>query len=393
MIKLLVRKCIKNYENTSDPKVRERYGVLGGILGIICNITLFIIKIIIGNLVMSSSIISDAFNNLSDMGSNLVSTISAKLSSKKPDKDHPFGHGRLEYIASLIVSFLIIFMGLQIIMTSTTTLIKVFKGEETVNYNLDWILIGILLASILIKVWMFSYNMYLSKKINSPVLKAAAIDSISDVITSLVIIVTTIIGALWLKTFPLDSVLSIIVGLIIAINGLKMTIETISDLLGKPADPEIVDKLDKLICSGKGVYGTHDLIIHDYGPGRMMASAHVEVSDKANIVAAHEMIDELEVRAMKELQIPLVLHMDPISIDDPIVNDLRSIIHKTITEMNDKLSFHDLRITNGENRINVIFDLVIPYEYSKNEKEYVTKIKEAIKLEDKRFIAVIKIDH
>ena len=157
--------------------------------------------------------------------------------------------------------------------------------------------------------------------------------------------------------------------------------------------PEIVDKLDKLICSGKGVYGTHDLIIHDYGPGRMMASAHVEVSDKDNIVAAHEMIDELEVRAMKELQIPLVLHMDPISIDDPIVNDLRDIVHKTITKMNDKLSFHDLRITNGENRINVIFDLVIPYEYAKYEKEYVSKIKEAIKQEDKRFIAVIKIDH
>ena len=393
MAKLLAKFFIKNYKNVNDPNVCDNYGIVGSFFGIVTNAILVILKLVVGFIFSSMSIISDALNNLADFGNSIVAIIGFKISKKPGDKDHPFGHGRLEYIASLIVSFLIIFMGLQIVMTSTTTLIKVFKGEEIVNYNLDWILIGILFASVLIKVWMFSYNMYLSKKINSPVLKAAAIDSISDVITSLVIIVTTIIGALWLKTFPLDSVLSIIVGLIIAINGLKITIETISDLLGKPADPEIVDKLDKLICSGKGVYGTHDLIIHDYGPGRMMASAHVEVSDKDNIVAAHEMIDELEVRAMKELQIPLVLHMDPISIDDPIVNDLRDIVHKTITKMNDKLSFHDLRITNGENRINVIFDLVIPYEYAKYEKEYVSKIKEAIKQEDKRFIAVIKIDH
>lgn len=393
MIKFLVRKCIKDYNNVENPKVREKYGILGGILGILCNIVLFFIKFIIGLFIKSSSIVSDAFNNLSDMGSSLVAVISAKLSSKKPDKDHPFGHGRLEYIAALIVSFLIIFMGLQIVITAVTSLIDVIKGVKTVEYNLNLVLIGILTASVLIKVWMFFYYRYLGNKINSSVLKASSLDSISDVIVSSVIIVSTVVGALLLPNFPLDDILSIIVGLLIAFNGLKMAIETISDLLGKPADPELVKKIDDLICSGEGVYGTHDLLVHDYGPGRVMASAHVEVSDKSDIVQTHEMIDQLEMRAMKELKIPLVLHMDPISIDCPITNELRQLVHNTIEQINPKLSFHDLRITNGENRINVIFDLVVPYEFSSQEKEYIAQIKKAIYDDDNRFIAVIKIDH
>lgn len=393
MIKVLLKLFVKDYKDTNNPKVREKYGVLGGVLGIICNVILFTLKIVIGTIVMSSSIVSDAFNNLSDMGSSLVSTISAKLSSKKPDTDHPFGHGRLEYIAALIVSFLIIFMGLEIIITSVTTLIDVFSGKTAVEYNLNWVLIGILGASILIKIWMFFYNRYLGKKIDSSVLKASSADSISDAIVSLIIVVSTIVGALWLPEFPLDSILSVIVGLIIAINGIKMAVGTIGDLLGRPASPETIEALDKLICSGEEVYGVHDLIVHDYGPGRMMASAHVEISDKANIVAAHEMIDALEVRALKELHIPLVLHMDPVSIDDPITIELRKFIYEEIQKMDTKLKFHDLRITNGENRINVIFDLVIPYEISKHEKEYVEKLKSALKEKDERLVAVINIDH
>lgn len=393
MIKLLVKKFIKNHDDVNNVKVREEYGVLGGVLGIICNLILCVLKLVIGTIMMSSAIVSDAFNNLSDMGSSLVSTISAKLASKSPDKDHPFGHGRLEYIAALIVSFLIIFMGLEVMINSVETLIGVIKGEIAVEYNLNWVLTGILFASILIKVWMFFYNRYLGKKINSSVLKANSIDSISDAITSLIIVASTIVGTLWLPKFPLDSILSIIVGAIIAINGLKMAIETVGDLLGRPADLQTIEKIENLICSGEGVYGVHDLIVHDYGPGRKMASAHVEISDTANIVAAHEMIDELEVKAMKELKMPLVLHMDPISIDCPITNELRSIVREELAKLNPLLSFHDLRITKGENRINVIFDLVVPYDISKNETEYVNKLIAAIKKADNRYVAVIKIDH
>ena len=253
MIKILVKHFIKNYKDTKDTKVREQYGVLGGVLGIICNILLFAVKLFVGLLLNAISVISDAFNNLTDSFSSIVSIISAKLSNKKPDKDHPFGHGRIEYISTLIVSFIIVLVGFELLTSSIENLINGIKGDVTplASGTMLYVSMGILAASLLVKLWMYSYNKYLGKMIDSSVLLASAADSISDVLTSFAIIVATLLGGLLLKDyyFYLDSAMGIIVAIIICINGLKIVLSTIGDLLGKPANKEELDALEKIILS------------------------------------------------------------------------------------------------------------------------------------------------
>lgn len=386
MIKFLVKKSIKNSEDINNKKVRQSYMILGGILGIICNLFLFALKLIIGLIVNSISVLSDAFNNLSDSGSSIIGLFSAKLSNKKPDKDHPFGHGRIEYIASLIVSFLIIFMGAQLMLTSINKL----SNKSNVSFN--WILVIILSVSILVKLWMFSYNRYLGKKINSLVLKATAIDSISDVLTTILVVISLIIGNF--ISFPIDSVMGILVSLLIIYNGLKLTIETSGTLLGTKASDELIKQIQDIIIQDETILGTHDLIVHDYGPGRKMASIHVEVSDKSDIIKIHELIDSLEKKIEKELDIHMVIHMDPISTDNQEVNFLKIFIQNLIQESKQDVSFHDLRITQGEKNVNVIFDLCIPYQFSNQEKkDYIDYISEKIKEEDNKYTAVINIDY
>lgn len=388
MIKFLVKRTIKNSDDTDNPKVREKYGILGGVLGIICNTILFIIKIVIGALMGNIAIISDAFNNFSDMGSSIVSLISAKLSSKSPDHDHPFGHGRFEYIAALIVSFVIIFVGIQLGITSFQ---KLIGGESSSTFN--WILIIILLISILIKLWMFSYNRYLSKKINSQVLKSASFDSLSDVAVSLAIVLSTIIGHYFCPDFPLDGVFGIIVGIIIVVNGVKLSIETINTLLGKSPDPETIIKIKDILQSDEKVLGIHDLLVHDYGPGRKIASVHAEVDENENIVDIHERIDELEKKVEKVLSIPIVIHMDPISTTSEEVMMLRLSIKEIISSLNKDLTFHDLRITQGEKNVNVIFDLVIPFKFADKKSIYVETIETYLKNIDPKYSCVINIDY
>ena len=399
MIKLLVKKFIKNHENTKDLKVREKYGVLGGILGIICNLVLFAIKLFIGIFVNAIAVMSDAFNNLTDSFSSIVSIISAKLSNKKPDKDHPFGHGRIEYLATLIVAFIILLVGFELLMTSGEKLlvgIGVIEGEIAqiaTGKNLI-ISIVILSASLLVKVWMYSYNKYLGKKINSSVLLASSADSISDALTSCAIIIATLIGGLLLKNnyFYLDSIMGIAVSVIICINGFKIIFETIGDLLGKAASKEDMEELEKIIMSDPHILGTHDLIIHDYGPGRKFASVHAEVDAQSDIVKAHEIIDEIEQICYAKTNIELVIHMDPIDIYSPTVVKANEVI-KSIVDEFEGVTYHDLRITDGENNINVIFDLVVPHSYSNDDlKNMISKIKESAKKANNLYTLVIKID-
>ena len=392
MIKLLVKKFISNSEDVKNPKVRENYGILAGILGIICNAILFTLKLIIGYLTTSGAIISDAFNNLSDMGSSLVSTASAKISSKRPDKGHPFGHGRFEYIATLVVAFLIIFMGLEIIISATMSLIAIIQGKKEVVYNINYVLLGILSVSLLIKLWMFCYNRYLGKKINSNVLKASALDSVFDVFVTGIIIISIIIGSLFLPHFPLDNILSILVGIIIFISGLKMTISTVGDILGKPASNDTIEAIDKILNSGTGIYGVHDLIVHDYGPNRKMASAHVEVSNNANINDVHEIIEELENQVLKELNIAVVLHIDPIDISSPLINEIRNAINKKLKELNPKCSFHDLHLSNHHGK-KVIFDLLLPFENVDDESKYKDSLISEIAQINDEYEIIINIDH
>lgn len=387
MIKIFVKKFIKNHENIHDKKVRQSYIILGSILGIICNLVLFSLKLIIGLIIHSMSVLSDAFNNLSDSGSSIIGLFSAKLSNKKPDKDHPFGHGRIEYIASLIVSFLIIFMGAQLLITSIN---KLTKGQSAVIFNP--ILVIILSISILIKLWMFFYNRYLSKQIDSLVLKATALDSISDVITSSLVIISLIVGKY--VSFPLDGVMGILMSLLIIYNGFKLTIETSGTLLGKKANEELIKQIEDIFSKEEKILGTHDLIVHDYGPGRQMASIHVEISDKENIVAIHELIDDLEKKIEEELFIHMVIHMDPISIDNEELNQIHDYLNQIILETQKDVTFHDLRMTQGEKNKNIIFDLSIPYQFSVQDKnDFISYLKDKIKEKDERYSIVINIDY
>ncbi len=388
MIRLLVKKFIKNNGETENKKVREHYGLLGGILGIVCNLIIFAIKISIALLINNMAVLSDAFDSLADVGSSAVSTISAKMSNKMPDREHPFGHGRFEYIAALIISFLIVLMGVQVGISSVS---RIIEGNNKATFNP--ILTGILLIAVLIKLWMFAYNRYLGKKINSSVLIAASRDSISDVAVTSVIIISTIVGQYLLPNFPLDSVLGIIVAIIIIINGVSIALETINVLLGQKVDNATIQKIEVMLKDGKGVLGIHDLIVHDYGPGRKMASVHVEISEESNIVAAHEMIDALEKKISSELEIPIVIHMDPISEHCEITADLREKLTNIIAELNGDLRFHDLRITRGDNNINIIFDLVIPFASKSKKDAYIITISEALIALDSRYSTVIDIDY
>lgn len=304
MIKFIIKRFIKDYNNVEDKNVREAYGVLSGVLGIICNLILFLLKLFIGISVNSIAIISDAFNNMSDLGSSVVTIFGVKMSNRPPDKDHPHGHGRYEYITSLIVSFLIFAVGLETLKASIDKIIN----PKVVEIN--FLLLGILSASILIKLWMFSYNRYIGKKISSNVNKANAYDSLNDVIATVVVIIGTLLGKH--TTIPVDGLLGFGISFIIVYSGFSIAKDSVSLLLGKSPDPELINKIKELILENDNIKGVHDLIIHDYGPNKIMASIHAEVSKEANIVDIHYEIDKIERKIEKELNIDIVIHMDPI---------------------------------------------------------------------------------
>jgi len=304
MIKVIIKLFIKNYQDTDSPVTREAYGILGGVIGILCNILLFGIKLSIGIMMNSIAIMSDAFNNLSDIGSSLISIIGAKLSARVADHEHPFGHGRFEYIASLIISFIIMLVGIELLKSSIDKILH----PEIINFN--GVMIFILIISVFIKIWMFSYNTYIGNQINSSVNKATASDSLNDVIATSSVILTTIIGKYF--DLPLDGYAGVIVSGLIMMTGFNISKETVNILLGMSPSDEVVNKIHEIIGENSLIVGFHDLKVHDYGPGRIIASIHTELSDKTNIVLAHNVIDHLEKRILKELGIDIVIHVDPI---------------------------------------------------------------------------------
>lgn len=386
MIKLLVRKFVKDYENVSDKKVRESCTVLGGIIGLICNFFLFLLKLLIGIAMNSIAIMGDAFNNLSDTGSSFVAIIGAKLSNKKPDAEHPFGHGRIEYISSLIVSFLIMMVGLELFKSS----IGKIKNPEAVYFNI--ILAVILLVSVLVKLWMFFYYRYLGRQINSGVLLANSKDSINDVFSTSAVIIATVIGSF--TKLPIDGIIGIIVSVVIIYNGFSIAKETVGLLLGSAPDTETVKDIYEILTGAEDIVGIHDLIVHDYGPGRIFASVHAEIPDDANIVKVHETIDALEKKVERELGIEIVIHMDPISVNNEKVARLKSMVKEIVKEETPSFSIHDFRITDGADHINIIFDLVVDFKTTPEEKEKLLgNIKRKINERDNRCSAVIKIEN
>lgn len=384
MIKLLVKKFIPDCENISDTKVREKYGILGGTLGIICNFVLFVLKLTVGTLMNSISIISDAFNNLSDTASSLIVIFGTKLSNMRPDEEHPFGHGRIEYISSLVVSFIIMLVGFELLKSSV---IKIFNPNQ-LAFSLP--LTIILAASVLIKLWMASYNRYLSTKISSGVLRATALDSLVDAISTSFVVISIIVGRF--TSFPLDAVMGAIFSALVMYSGFGIAKDTVDVLLGTAPDMETVDKITEKIMQAEGVVGVHDLIVHDYGPGRKMASVHAEVPDDADIVKTHELIDALEQEISKELGIHTVIHMDPITTGCEITDRIKLEVMEIVSSIDERLGIHDFRMTDGENRINLIFDLELPFSLHKDKDKILSAIKEKLSEKNSRYAAVITVD-
>lgn len=386
VIKLIIRFFIRDYKNTNDINVREKYGILSGCLGIICNLFLFIMKLLTGLYMQSIAVISDSFNNLSDTASSFITILGAKMSSRRADKEHPFGHGRMEYIASLIVSFIIIIVGFELLKTSFK---KIF--EPTTIY-LDTKIIIILISSVIIKLWMCSLNKYIGNLINSKVILAAKQDSLNDAIITSSIIITAITGRY--LPFSIDGYAGIIIALFIMYSGYKISKNTIDSLLGTSPDTELVKKLEDEILSEDEIIGIHDLIIHDYGTGFIMATVHAEVNSDCNIIKIHEIIDHTENEVLKKFNVTLVIHIDPIITDCEETNHMKQVIIDTIEEIDSKLSIHDFRMTKKDEFTNVIFDLCIPSDTKKEKKDLILNtIDKKVTEVNKNYKAIIKIDN
>ncbi len=360
MFTRLFKYLIPSKTHSLSTATRERYGVAAGIVGVVCNLILFAIKLPAGILSGSISIQSDAFNNLSDMGSSITAIIGSKIAAQQPDREHPFGHGRMEYIASLMISFIILFVGLELLISSARSF---FNPEPIYTSLLSTI---ILIVSIVIKLGMYLYNRALGNAIASGVLLATATDSRNDVV-----ITTAVLICSWLDpyiNFPIDAVTGTIVSFFILFSGFSIAKDTINQLLGAKADPQLAEKIEQYALEGRNILGMHDLVIHEYGPGRIMASAHVEVPHNIQLVEIHEDIDAIEQQIKQELGVDIVIHCDPMSINDAQAEMARKQLEQVINSIDPRLSTHDFRITHVHQHINLIFDLSVPFEFTAQQR-------------------------
>ena len=386
MTEMLVRIFVKNHEEVQDRAVRTSYGVLSSIVGVICNAILFVVKLTIGLMIKSISVQTDAANNLSDAASSIISFFGVRLACRPADKEHPFGHGRFEYIAALAVSFIILNVGFTFFKESIT---KIFKPEE-VDFNP--VLVGILAFSILIKVWLALFNKKLGRRINSSVMKAAAADSMGDIMITSVTVLSVILTGL--TGLQVDGYVGVVVSVFVLIAGFRIAKETLEPLLGQAIDREHYNKVTEMVESYEGIVGTHDLIIHSYGPTQRMATIHAEVPNDINFEVAHETIDNIEKDVMNKLDIFLVIHMDPIEVNDSMVIMKKQIVIDIVKELEPKAHIHDFRLVNGEHQINLIFDLVVPFSYHKeDEKKLLFNIMEEVRKCDIRHNCIITLEN
>jgi len=376
---------VKDYNNTTNSHVRERYGKFAGIVGIASNFLLFLIKITAGVLFHSISITADAVNNLSDSGSSIVTLLGFKISGKPADEKHPFGHARMEYISGLIVSFIVLLIGMQLVQRSVTRIIHPEPGEFSV------LLIVILSVSILIKFWQFLFYRRIGRIIKSETLFATSIDSRNDIFATSTVLTASIISRL--TGFNLDGYIGTVVALFIIVSGIKLTKDTISPLLGTAPTKELVDLIYKKILSYEGVIGLHDLAVHNYGPSKRYASVHCEVPADQDIMISHDIIDNIERDFMKDLGIHLVIHLDPVITDDAKINDLKIKVRNIIEEISPDITMHDFRVVIGVTHSNLIFDVVVPYDCQYGDEELAELISEKIEKMDGKYRAVITVDH
>lgn len=385
MTEFLVRHFVKNYEQTDQVSVRTSYGVMASIVGILCNVFLFAVKGTIGVLMHSIAVMADAFNNLSDAGSSVVGLLGVKMASKPADEEHPFGHGRMEYVSALAVSFIVLQVGLTLLKDSFG---KIREPEEL---NFQLISIIILILSVGVKGWLGFFNKKLGQKIDSKVMLATAADAMGDVITTTATIASIIFFRI--TGINIDGYVGIAVSLVVMWAGIGIAKDTLEPLLGEATTPEDYIKITKFVEGYDGIVGSHDLIVHNYGPGRNMASIHAEVPNDEDIEVSHEIIDRIERDAAKMLGIFLVIHMDPVETKDEYVLKVKSQVVEIMEALDKNASIHDFRMVDGEKQINLIFDMVVPFEYSKDkEKELKDSFCKLIRMHDDRYCCVITVE-
>lgn len=354
MTNFLLRRFIPDYQNTADPAVRERYGKLAGITGIICNVLLFAFKLLAGTLSGSVSITADAVNNLSDASSSLVTLLGFRLAARPADEEHPYGHARMEYLSGLAVAVMILVIGVELVKSSVQKILH----PEAVEFSV--LTAAVLTGSILLKLWMALFDRKLGKKISSAALIAAAADSRSDVIATGAVLLACVVGRL--TGLMIDGWAGLLVALFILWSGVGVVKDTVDPLLGAKPDEALVRAIAYLMTSHVNILGFHDLMVHDYGPGRRFASVHAEIDHRIDPLVAHEILDEIERQAKRELHVDLVIHYDPIVTDDPEVAAVRTRVLQIMHELDPRLSLHDFRMVSGSHHVNVIFDMVIPPE-------------------------------
>lgn len=385
MIRLLSRRLIPDRENVSSPAVRRAYGTLCGAVGIVLNILLFAGKFFAGQLSGSIAVTADAFNNLSDAGSSAVTLLGFRLAGRKPDTDHPFGHGRIEYISGLVVAGLILLMGVELAKSSFD---KILHPQE-VTFSLPAIII--MAASVCVKLYMFLYNRSIGHMIRSAAMEATAMDSFSDAVATTAVLLAMLIGR-W-TGLAVDGYVGMIVAVFILLSAYKAARETLSPLLGQAPDPELVQEIRDTALSGDIVQGIHDLVVHDYGPGRMMISLHAEVPAHGDIMAMHDEIDNIEKELMEKLHCHAVIHMDPIVTDDEQINALRTQVAELVKQVDPSLTIHDFRVVRGTTHDNLIFDAVLPFSSGKTVSEAAQEIRDLVRGIDDRYRAVVTVEH
>jgi cation diffusion facilitator family transporter len=384
MIRLLAKFFIKDYDKKTDPKVRQKYGILSGAVGIFFNLCLFTGKFIAGMLSGAISITADAFNNLSDAGSSIVTMIGFRMAGQKPDPEHPFGHGRIEYLAGLIVSMLVILMGFELMKSSFTKIMHPGKTEFSI------LIACILIASILVKMYMYFYNQSLSKQLDSVAMHSTAIDSFSDTIATSAVLASSIFT--YFTNISIDGWTGLAVAVFIIYSGFTAAIDTVNPLLGQAPSKEFIHEIRKVVMSYEGILGVHDLVVHDYGPGRRMVSLHAEVPADVDILKAHDTIDNIEMRLSREYGIEAVIHMDPVSVSDPETNELKGKVQKLVAALGEGFNFHDFRIVKGDSHTNVLFDVVVPYTTKMTDEEVIQRLRTEVRSINVKYRCIINVD-
>lgn len=385
MTNFLIRLFVKDNKNVQDPKVRGNYAMLSSITGIIANVLLFIGKLVIGIISASVAIIADAFNNIGDAGSSVVTMFGFRLAGKHADKEHPMGHGRFEYISAFIVDVLIIFVGVELLKSSVE---KIITPEPADIQTVTLVFLG---AAILVKAWLFLFYRKIAKTIDSSVIKAASFDSISDVVATTVVLISSLVSKY--TDLDLDGYAGILVAAFIFYTGIKASKETIDLLLGGSPDKEILKNIKDFVKDYPDVIGIHDVMVHDYGPGRQIVSFHAEVSAKSDFSYVHDIIDNIERDMQKKYGYIVTIHLDPIVVDDQKVNEMYAFVKETVKEVDESFSVHDFRMTYGGNHINLIFDLSIPVDSKISDEDAAKEVEDKIRSLRPECNCVIKAEH